>query len=178
MEPGIRKVFLNPGEFIFGEWGTCVHTVLGSCIAICLWHPVLRIGGMCHFILPSRPRDEAPSSELDGRYGDEAMRLFDLAIKLHHTEYEQYQAKIFGGGKMFNCARASEERLIGEKNVAKAEQLIRDRKIEIGVVHVGEQNYQHIVMDIAEGNVWVRNQVVKDGYSKKPSVNRIRRQTL
>ncbi len=156
MNHGIRKVFLHPGDFIFGEPGTHVHTVLGSCIAICLWHPVLHIGGMCHFVLPFRPKSELPPSDPDGRYGDEAMRLFDQALKLHQTLYPQYQAKIFGGANMFGNRSNKSDALIGEKNSAKAMQLLMDRNVSIHVVHVGEQGHRRIVMDIASGDVWVK----------------------
>lgn len=101
MKHAIREIFLHPGDFVFAEPGTRVNTVLGSCIAICLWHPVLHIGGMCHFVLPNRAKNEVKPAELDGRYGEEAMEMFDMAIKLHQTNYSDYQAKIFGGANMF-----------------------------------------------------------------------------
>jgi chemotaxis protein CheD len=156
MEHGIRKVFLNPGDFVFAEPGTHVHTVLGSCIAICLWHPVLHIGGMCHFVLPFRPKNEVKRPDLDGRYGEEAMQMFDMAIKLHQTDYRQYQAKIFGGANVFGKNSDLSEALIGEKNAEKAIQLLMNRDTEITVVHVGERGHRRIVMDVATGDVWVK----------------------
>jgi chemotaxis protein CheD len=156
MENGVRKVFLHPGDFIFGEPGTHVHTILGSCIAICLWHPVLRIGGMCHFVLPSRPIGESKSEALDGRYGEEAMAMFDLALKLHQTNYKEYQAKIFGGANMCKETTGFKDDLIGEKNAEKAMQLLMNRGAAITVVHVGEQGHRRIVMDITTGDVWVK----------------------
>lgn len=59
---GGLDIFLQPGEWYFGEGNTRVRTTLGSCVAIVLWHPVRRIGGMCHYMLPSRgrPSDEPP----------------------------------------------------------------------------------------------------------------------
>ena len=156
MENGVRKVFLHPGDFVFGEPGTHVHTVLGSCIAICLWHPVLRIGGMCHFVLPSRPKAESISDELDGRYGDEAMQMFDQVLKFHQTTYKEYQAKIFGGANMFSATTGFKDALIGEKNADKAMQLLMNRGAAITVVHVGEQGHRRIVMDVSSGDVWVK----------------------
>jgi chemotaxis protein CheD len=129
---------------------------LGSCIAICLWHPVLRIGGMCHFVLPSRPSGESKSEELDGRYGEEAMKMFDLALKLHQTNYKEYQAKIFGGANMFRETAGFKGDLIGEKNTEKAMQLLMNRGATITVVHVGEQGHRRIVMDVTTGDVWVK----------------------
>ena len=60
-----REVILQPGELFFGKEDVVVRTVLGSCIAITLWHPEQKQGGMCHYMLPSRRN---PSAKLDGRY--------------------------------------------------------------------------------------------------------------
>jgi chemotaxis protein CheD len=156
MENGTRKIFLHPGDFFFAEPGTQIHTVLGSCIAISLWHPVLHIGGMCHFVLPFRPKEETKPEELDGRYGEEAMKMFDMAIKLRQTDYKEYHAKIFGGANMFGKDGASKDALIGERNSDKAMQLLMHRKADIMVVHVGEQGHRRIVMDVDTGDVWVK----------------------
>lgn len=173
MKHGIRKVFLHPGDFVFGEPGTHVHTVLGSCIAICLWHPVLHIGGMCHFVLPFRPKGTPVTTEYDGRYGDEAMNLFDQAIKLHQTSYKDYQGKIFGGANMFGKSAKSDEDLIGERNAAKAMQLLMQRKIEINVVHVGEQGHRRIAMDVGSGDVWVKHESTNNAPSMQSQSGRV-----
>ncbi len=72
--PGdIISRFLNPGEFFFCESNCQIHTLLGSCIAITLWHPILKIGGMCHFVLPGRRSPAGvlrADSKLKGRYSD------------------------------------------------------------------------------------------------------------
>lgn len=172
MENGTRKVFLHPGDFVFGEPGTHIHTVLGSCIAICLWHPVLHIGGMCHFVLPARAKNENRDLEPNGRYGDEAMELFDLALKLHQTEYSDYQAKIFGGANMFGRKGGAKDALIGERNAEKAMQLVMERNSEIQVVHVGEQGHRRIVMDVGSGDVWVKYQTAADEVAMKSQSGR------
>lgn len=49
----MQLVTLQPGEFHFGGANTRIQTLLGSCVAITLWHPIRRIGGMCHYMLPA-----------------------------------------------------------------------------------------------------------------------------
>jgi hypothetical protein len=61
-------IFLQPGEFYFGDHETRIRTLLGSCVAITMWHPRLRIGGMCHYLLPMH-RGRSGKTELDGRGG-------------------------------------------------------------------------------------------------------------
>jgi chemotaxis protein CheD len=50
-----RELFLHPGEYAFGDAQTRIRTLLGSCVAITFWHPVLKTGAMCHYLLPARP---------------------------------------------------------------------------------------------------------------------------
>ncbi|MGI9213007.1 MAG: chemotaxis protein CheD, partial [Methylococcaceae bacterium] len=62
----IIEIFLQPGEYYFSDRDTRIRTVLGSCVAITFWHPGILVGGMCHFMLPTRMRNRE-STELDGR---------------------------------------------------------------------------------------------------------------
>ena len=157
-----RKVFLNPGEFLFGEQGTHIHTLLGSCIAITLWHPDLQIGGMCHFVLPERTSaDPETSIPPCGRYGDEAMELFERAAELHGTHLSDYHGKIFGGADMFGTN--SEEELVGCKNAEKAMNMLRLRNVDIQVAHVGESGSRRVVLDVSSGDVWVKH-MAEDGH--------------
>jgi chemotaxis protein CheD len=159
-----RKEFLNPGDFVFAEPGTHLHTLLGSCISITLWHPYFHIGGMCHYVLPSRPYGAVNvSGKLDGRYGDEAMLLFELAAELHRTDLSQYQAKVFGGADLMRTIDDRKEASVGEKNTAKAMELLTVRHIPIMTAHVGESGSRRIVLDLNSGDVWV-NHTADDGH--------------
>src|SRR5664279_3361231 len=70
---GRGHVKLMPGEWHFGPQALTLSTLLGSCVAVTLWHPGRRIGGMCHYLLPSRIRPAGAA--LEGRFGDEVMSL-------------------------------------------------------------------------------------------------------
>ncbi|MDX1678888.1 MAG: chemotaxis protein CheD, partial [Arsukibacterium sp.] len=67
-------IFLQPGEFYFADEPCCIRTILGSCVAITMWHPRLKIGGMGHCMLPSR---KGNSDTLSAKYEDEAMQMFE-----------------------------------------------------------------------------------------------------
>src|SRR5664279_2782258 len=96
----VREVYLQPGDFCFGEGMLRISTVLGSCVSIVLWHPSLAHGGMCHYMLPSRNQQRG-SLPLNGKYGDEAMELFMQELKKRHTVPGQYLVNVYGGGNMF-----------------------------------------------------------------------------
>ena len=153
-----REVFLRPGEFHFGGGYTRVRTLLGSCVAVTLWHPKLRLGGMSHYLLPTRAAGHG--TRLDGRYGDESIRLFLKYIAEHGTRPGDYQAKIFGGGNMFASQQAATP-LVGTRNVAAAHELLGRHGIRTVASSVGEEGYRKIAFDLWSGDVWV-------GHEKQP----------
>lgn len=151
-ERGIREVFLQPGGFHFGGGRTRVRTLLGSCIAIVLWHPGLRIGGMCHFVLPHRAHARA-AHKPDGRYGDDAMRMFLAEISRHDAAADAFTVKLFGGARMF-LGRA--EAGVPERNVAHARELLAANGFATAVEDVGGARPRALALDLWSGEVWLR----------------------
>lgn len=151
-----REVFLHPGEYFFSNSDQRIGTLLGSCIAICLWHPILHIGGMCHFVLPSQKNKSARS--LNGRYADEAMAMFEASVAEHNTELKQYQASIYGGANVVTSLVKEDEDTIGERNAAVAMELLMASRASIGIVDVGESWPRRISFDVSSGEVTVNAQ--------------------
>jgi len=150
------EIYLNPGDFHFSDGNARIHTLLGSCVAITLWHPVLHIGGMCHFVLPGRDRRE--SGKPDGRYGDEAMALFLEAITRFNTRPGEYQAKLFGGGNMFSDASSDKPASIAQRNAEAGAELLRRNGFRTESEDLGGSGHRRVIFDLRDGNVWVRHE--------------------
>lgn len=84
-----------PGEYYVSNEDLVVMTVLGSCIAACIWDGKARTGGMNHFMLP-----EGDGGEGSGRYGSYAMELLINEMFKLGARRETMQAKIFGGAQV------------------------------------------------------------------------------
>jgi chemotaxis protein CheD len=150
----IEEVYLGIGDLHFCPAPARIRTVLGSCISITLWHPARHLGGMCHFMLPGRNR--SADTPLDGRYGDEAMQLFDLEIARYGTRAADYRAKVFGGGNMFpGRPPATPAMEIGQRNIEVAHRLLAERKIPIVAEHLGGGGRRKLVFDVATGDAWL-----------------------
>src|SRR5881275_1437917 len=63
-----NAVKVLPGEYFVSDENLVIMTVLGSCIAACLWDSRAHIGGMNHFMLP-----DGDDGAGFGRYGSYAM---------------------------------------------------------------------------------------------------------
>lgn len=122
INPAAIDIFLQPGEVYFGDRGTRIRTVLGSCVSITFWHPRLLLGGMCHYMLPERGKAGADAP--DGRYADEALDLLFGEMRAAGTRPREYQAKIFGGGRMFSFATGGLLD-IGSRNIETGRRLLR-----------------------------------------------------
>ena len=152
----VLDIFLQPGDCYFGGAETSIRTILGSCVAITIWHPKLMIGGMCHFMLPGGRR-KAPE-RLNGKYADEAMRLFMLEIARSKTNIKDYEAKLFGGGNMFpDLTKKQSGANIGEKNVEVTKVLSDQYGLKVVAQDMGKAGHRNVRFEVWSGNVWVKH---------------------
>ena len=101
-----------------------LSTLLGSCVAVCLFDPQLRIGGLNHFMLPEmgRSKNSDVDSLLSGAYAMEAL-LNALLVK--GAKKPRLQAKAFGGGTIIDTDGGSLSIGMRNANFAK-EWLVRE----------------------------------------------------
>ncbi|MEM9248319.1 MAG: chemotaxis protein CheD [Pseudomonadota bacterium] len=92
-----RSVLVAQGEFeVASEPNVVLSTLLGSCVAACIWDPDLGIGGMNHIVLPER----AGGRVSDNFAGVNAMELLINGIIKQGGRRPHLQAKLFGGASM------------------------------------------------------------------------------
>jgi chemotaxis protein CheD len=99
------KVF--PGEFyVTRKPDEVVLTVLGSCVSACIRDPVLGIGGMNHFMLPSHNSGDWGGDLKSTRFGNFAMeKLINELIKAGCTR-QRMEIKVFGGANVTESSNA------------------------------------------------------------------------
>lgn len=154
--PHVLEIFLQPGELYFGDRQTRIRTVLGSCVSLTFWHPRRLIGGMCHYMLPSR--GAAPVTEMDGRYADEALGLLVREMRAAGTEPGEYQLKMFGAGNMFPGLTCLRDRAhVPSRNEAAARVLAARYGLTVSAEQLGGAGHRHVIFDIWSGHVWVRH---------------------
>ncbi len=149
-------IFLQPGEFYFGERGTRIRTVLGSCVAITLWHPRQKIGGMCHYLLPVCKGRECGKT-LDGRYAYDAMKLFVRELQKTGSKPRDFEAKIFGGGDQFPDNPKLCPINVSANNIDSGRSLLKQHGFNIKAEHLGGTGHRNVIFDVWSGEVWIRH---------------------
>lgn len=71
-------------------------TILGSCVAACVWDPIAQVGGMNHFLLPGC--EKSPDGALG--YGVHAMELLVNGLTQRGALRRNLKVKLLGGAKM------------------------------------------------------------------------------
>ena len=123
LETSSKTTHVLQGSFhITADPEEMLTTVLGSCVATCLYDPVARLGGMNHFLLPISA--ENPVAGAGFRYGAQAMELLINALLKSGAQKSRLEAKLFGGSQMDANLGP-----IGDRNAAFARQFLHTEGI-------------------------------------------------
>jgi chemotaxis protein CheD len=117
--------FLYPAALFASKTPHMVTTILGSCVAVCMHDPILRIGGINHYMLPLWNGQGLASP----KYGNIAIeRLLEKMLSLGCSKYN-LQSKIFGGGEVIQTTVTQFN--IGARNIKLAMEMLEELKIPI-----------------------------------------------
>jgi chemotaxis protein CheD len=144
-------VHLYPGQMHVSPGPSVVRTILGSCVSVCLWDPLLKVGGLNHYLLPRGPANR-PS---DLRYGATAIPHLLHAVIAHGAVVGRLQAKVFGGGAVLEPLRGSGFSLAAD-NVAIAREELQRRGIPIVEEETGGRAGRRLVFETHTGNASVK----------------------
>jgi len=111
---GRHAVKIMPGEFFVAKEDVVLLTVLGSCVAACIWDRVAKIGGMNHFMLPAAGAGHSSAGSA-GRYGVFAMEQLINELIKRGAAKANLEAKVFGGASALgSCSMLN----VGECNAS------------------------------------------------------------
>jgi chemotaxis protein CheD len=156
MEYEGKQIVLGPGDLYFGEAPGELYTLLGSCVAVTLWHPRILVGGMCHIVLPDKPENVC-----DNRYAICAVEQFNKDVKHYGTRPNEYRVGIYGGGNMFPSVASTNKMQIGQRNIEKMHEMMEKYGFNLREFHVGGTDYRRVSLDLTSGEVVVSGQDVR-----------------
>lgn len=146
-----------PGELYFGSDYSRVKTLLGSCVALTVWHPKLKVGGMCHYLLGESKqkavRRESINAAGDFRFAENA--LFEMNLLMCRlANPQEFQIGLFGGGNMF---AQNNPLSIGIENINYARQWLMLKKLVPVHVDVGGSVSRSLNINIATGEIHLKH---------------------
>lgn len=144
---GLKTYYLYPASLFADKEPHVVTTILGSCVAVCLFDPILNQGGINHFMLPLWNGQGLASP----RYGNIAIeRLIERMLSLG-SQKENLKAKVFGGGEVLQTNLDSFH--IGERNIRVAIDILKEQGIPVVAKSVGGKVGRRIEFVTSTGEV-------------------------
>jgi chemotaxis protein CheD len=139
--------FLYPSTLFASKEPCMVKTILGSCVAICLYDPILKVGGINHYMLPNWNGNDLASP----KYGNIAIEKLIERMLHFGCKKENLIAKIFGGGDLIAVDRSA--MLIGERNIRVARMMLEEKKIPVVASSTGGRKGRKILFFTDSGEV-------------------------
>jgi len=125
---------------------------LGSCVAIILYDPVVRIGGVAHVLLPKSPI----KCDNEGKYADTGTRKLVKEMLNHGAKKERLVAKLVGGAQMFPNLNLSIAN-IGRENSMIIRSILRELMIRIVAEDLGGNRGRSAYFDTSDGHITVKS---------------------
>jgi chemotaxis protein CheD len=139
--------YLYPAALFASKTPYIINTILGSCVAICLYDPITTTGGMNHFMLPLWNGKGLASP----KYGDIAIERLIEKMTANGSNPKNLYAKVFGGAEVIDSTISSFN--IGLRNIEMAYESLEKFKIPIKAQSVGGKLGRKLVYLTSTGEV-------------------------
>ena len=138
------------GQIALGGPPQRIRAVVGSCIALSLYHPKLQRGVMAHIVLP----DSAGREGTPGKFANTAIPRMLEMLKEFSTPAPGLTAKFAGGANMFGSSGPLQ---IGDANVEAVAQSLRAAGIRIAAQDVGGNRGRRVTFQCEGGAMIVES---------------------
>ncbi|HVZ79094.1 MAG TPA: chemotaxis protein CheD [Gemmatimonadaceae bacterium] len=128
---------------------------LGSCIAIALYDPVARVGGLAHVLLPDP--EMARDRSNPAKFPATAIPLLLEQMTALGASRERVRAKIAGGASMFANLLPRGALNVGDRNIAATREVLALVRVPIVGEDVGADHGRSVFLHLEDGRVEVRS---------------------
>ena len=137
---------------IVSDNDSIITYALGSCIAICLYDPAIKIAGMAHIMLPYSK--ECPADRNILKFADTATHELLFQMEKRSARKSRLRAKIAGGAQMFKII--SEAANIGRRNSMAVKETLRSLMIPVIAEDIGDDFGRTVEFFASNGQLHVR----------------------
>ncbi len=163
----VKVVSIAAGERYVSAEGEVIATLLGSCVAVTLYDPLSKIGGMNHFMLPKPPHKNDALHFESGKYGIEAIVLLIDDLLQLGARRQLLVAKVFGGGHVLGIGNPGHSG-VPYDNVSFALSYLKKENITVEAMNVGGYHGRKVFFFTANGKIRLRKIAKKSRDRSEP----------
>jgi len=124
---------------------------LGSCVAVFLYDPITKLGGIVHILLPRAPAN----CEREEKYADTGIRKLVRDMLARGAKRETLRAKLVGGAQMFPNLNVNVHD-IGKENCDAVKRILRDLRIRISAEDIEGTRGRSATYNLDDGHVSIK----------------------
>ena len=147
-----KETSIHIGEYHATRLPTIIYTLLGSCVAVCIYDRKKCIGGMNHILLPGTA--SINNFEDCARYGVNAMTLLINRIISLGGQKNRFAAKVFGGANLLPSIPY--EKCVGKKNILFVLNFLSNESIPVISQDVGGNDSRKVYFHTDTGDVFLK----------------------
>ncbi len=156
-DQGIGKHYLYQSNIFVSNKPFQIETILGSCVAVCLYDQRNKYGGMNHFMVPLWNGSGLASP----KFGNIAIENLIENMLALGSQKRELVAKLFGGANQFDYK--NDVLAVGQRNIQIAKSMMESLRIPVLSESLGGTQGRKIVFDTATGQVLMKYIVKQNG---------------
>lgn len=132
----------------------CLVTyALGSCIAVAVYDPQAKVGGLLHYMLPDSALDSQKAREHPGMFADTGIPLLFKSCYKLGAEKKRMIIKIAGGARIMDDTNYFR---IGQKNLTALRKIFWKNNVLIDAEDIGENFNRTVRLEMSTGRFLVK----------------------
>jgi len=154
-----NRIIIDPGEFYVSNKQEVISTLLGSCVAACLYDSVNKVIGMNHFLLAyKRHAYNLPTLQSEeGRYGVNAMELLINEMMAKGAHKANLKAKCFGGADVLHIkGEPGGRKSVGGVNIDFIREFLKTENIPLVSSALGGEHGRNVHFVGGDFSVYVK----------------------
>ncbi len=126
---------------------------LGSCIAVVIYDPVVKVGGMLHYMLPESSLDPEKAKQNPNMFADTGITLLFRQSYQFGAKKEHIIVKAVGGAQILDQNGLFN---IGKRNYLALRKILWRNNVAVAAEHVGGNVNRTVRLEVATGKVFLK----------------------
>jgi chemotaxis protein CheD len=140
------KVSSNPAEAL-------ITYALGSCIAVAVYDPAAKVGGLLHYMLPDSTLDAGKAKETPAMFADTGIPLLFKSCYKLGADKKRMIVKVAGGASILDESNFFR---IGQKNIMAMRKIFWNNNVLIDAEDTGKNFNRTVRIDLGTGKVSIK----------------------
>jgi chemotaxis protein CheD len=150
-----KRLVVGIGEFaVSNDRESMILThALGSCVAVCLWDPHVKVAGLIHILLPDSKINPDRAGVQPAAFADTGIPLLFQTAYAYGVQKKRCQVRIVGGADITGLGAGQTS--VGKRNILAARGLLWKNGVMLEAEMVGGREARNVSMDVADGRIQV-----------------------